>query len=161
MTRAEAIARLSDMTAAGSYPELTDNQLGTLIDDTARWSVYALDTAYVVGDIVTPTTANGRQYRCIIAGTTDDTTEPEWLRAGPKGAIYSDATDADLQWMDDGTAHKERYDLHKAAMRGWLYKAATVAGLVDSSDGSESIRMSQLHAQCLAMAKRYRGGGIY
>ena len=160
MTRLQAISRLSDMVAAGEYPELTDAQLGTLVDDTARWSTYVVNTAYAVGDIVRPTTANGRQYRCIVAGTSDPTTEPDWL-TGPKGATYGDETDDDLLWEDDGATSAEMYDLRKAAYRGWLLKSAAVAGLSDSSDGSESMRMSQLSAQCMAMARRYRGGGIY
>lgn len=161
MTRTESIARLADLVSASEYPLVTDAQLGNLIDDTARWSVYAAATAYAVGDIVTPSTANGRQYVCIVAGTSDATTEPDWVYTGPKGRTYSDDSDADLLWQDDGTAHKERYDIRKAANRGWKLKAALVAGLADSEDGDIKIRMSQLHAQCLAMAARYRGGGIY
>lgn len=161
MTRTESIARLADLVSASEYPTLTDAQLGELIDDTARWSVYAGSTAYTVGDIVTPSTANGRQYVCVVAGTSDATTEPTWVYTGPKGRAYADASSTTLLWQDDGSAHKERYDLYKAANRGWKLKASLVAGLADSEDGDLKIRMSQLHAQCLEQAKRFRGGGIY
>lgn len=35
-------------------------------------------TTYEVGEMVTPTTANGHTYRCIVGGTTTDVTEPTW-----------------------------------------------------------------------------------
>lgn len=161
MTRLQAIGRLADLVSASLYPELTSTQLGELIDDTARWSVYAVSTAYSVGDTVIPITANGRQYRCVVAGTSDATTEPEWIYTGPKGRTYADASSATLTWEDDGAAHVERYDLRKAAHRGWLLKASAVAALADSSDGPMKINLSQLHAGCIRQAKTFLGGSIF
>ncbi len=43
----------------------------------AGMSAWAASTAYSVGDIVVPTTANGYYYECTVAGTSD-TAEPTW-----------------------------------------------------------------------------------
>ena len=41
-------------------------------------TAWAAATVYAVDDIRVPTTANGYQYRCSIAGTSHATTEPTW-----------------------------------------------------------------------------------
>lgn len=39
---------------------------------------WVANTVYAVGDIVRPTTANGRSYKCTTAGTSHGSTQPTW-----------------------------------------------------------------------------------
>jgi len=65
-------------------------------------TAWAANTAYVVGDIRVPTTANGYQYRCTIAGTSHATTEPTWGTA--LGVTQTDGT---VTWEMDGNSGDE------------------------------------------------------
>lgn len=53
------------------------------------------DTLYAVGDIVKPTSGS-HVYRCTVAGTSDDTTEPTWPTNG------TTVTDGTVTWLDIG-----------------------------------------------------------
>ena len=81
-TRTQALERLAWMVASDQYPQLDSTALQQLVDDHARWSVWTASTAYVVGDIVIPTVANGRLYQCVIAGTSSATEPqfPQWTQ---------------------------------------------------------------------------------
>lgn len=46
--------------------------------ETSSYSSWVANTAYVVGDIVIPTSDNGHRYRCTVAGNSHNTTEPVW-----------------------------------------------------------------------------------
>lgn len=64
----------------------------------AKWadaSTWAANTPYVVGEIVIPTTPNGFQYRCIVAGTSHVTDEPMWPTQ--VGSAIADGAGA-LEW---------------------------------------------------------------
>lgn len=47
-------------------------------EEAYRLKYWIANTAYVLNDIVRPTTANGRSYKCTTAGTTHSTTQPTW-----------------------------------------------------------------------------------
>lgn len=49
------------------------------------------------------------------------------------------------------------YDFAGAAAEAWMKKAGKVAGSTDIADEAAQVRRSQAHAQCLAMAKWWRG----
>ena len=59
-------------------------------------SVWITATAYAEGDLVKPTTGNGRYYTCTTAGTTD-TSEPTWTTS--EGVTITDGT---AVWTDTG-----------------------------------------------------------
>ena len=82
LTRTEALDRLAWMVASDQYPFLDSTALQQLVDDHARWAVWSASTAFVVGDIIIPTVANGRLYQCVIAGTSGATEPqfPQWTR---------------------------------------------------------------------------------
>lgn len=50
------------------------------------------------------------------------------------------------------------YDLDAAAAAGWELKAARAAGNIDFGEDGQRFNESQVHAQCLEMAKLYRRG---
>lgn len=52
------------------------------------------------------------------------------------------------------------WDLDAAASEGWSWKAAKVAGAYNFAEDGQRFDRSQMHAQCLAMARQYaRGSG--
>jgi len=79
-------------------------QLVALIAASGQWrastahradsDAWAASTAYAVGDVVIPTTANGHWYQCTTAGTSDAVTEPTWPTNGStvndNGAVWTD-----------------------------------------------------------------------
>lgn len=70
----------------------------TATSPVATWieaSTWAANTAYVVNQTVIPTSPNGFQYRCIVAGTSHATTEPVWP-TNPGDAIGDGA--GALEW---------------------------------------------------------------
>lgn len=65
-------------------------------------SKWVKNTAYAVGNVVTPTTLTGYQYRCTIAGTSHATTEPTWGTA-----LGVTQTDGGVTWEMDGNTGDE------------------------------------------------------
>lgn len=88
-------------------------------------------TAYSVGDLLQPTTPNGRRYRCTTAGTSDGT-EPTW----PTGAIGDQVVDGSCVWKFDSFKHEETEvklaltsgDLASAIAGGQLSLGTTILG---------------------------------
>lgn len=159
MSRDQAIATVSLWVDSGSYPELTTDELGDLVDRFDRFSTWTASTAYSVGDRIIPTTANGRVYEARRAGTTASTEPdwPTWPGNQYQGWCVSEGpSDPQLLWVDAGPANVERYDVRSAARQGWMIKASRVATEIDSKDGAADVKLSQLRANCLEMAEKYR-----
>lgn len=53
--------------------------------------------AYVIGDVVRPTTATGRSYVCIVAGTSHNSTQPTW----PASDGYTVTDGVTLLWKEN------------------------------------------------------------
>jgi len=68
----------------------------------ASRTAWAANTAYVVDDIRVPTTANGYQYRCSVAGTSHATTEPTW-----PATLGATVVDQGVTWEMDGNSGDE------------------------------------------------------
>ena len=62
-------------------------------------TAWAANTAYRIGSIRRPTTANGHIYRCVVAGTSGST-EPSWPTA--RGATVTDGT---VTWAEAGQGY--------------------------------------------------------
>jgi len=60
---------------------------------------WAVATAYAVGDVIRPSSGNGHLYKCIVAGTSDASTEPTWPTVS--GQVV---TDNDITWAEVGRA---------------------------------------------------------
>ncbi len=154
LTRTQALERLAWMVASDQYPFLDSTALQQLVDDHARWTVWTASTAYVYGDIIRPTVANGGLYKCIIPGTSD-TTEPEFPQLAYNSLYTINDGSGDLQWQDIGPANVERYDIRAAARQGWIRKASSITHLIDVKDGQVDAKMAALREHCLDQAKRY------
>lgn len=83
--------------------------------------VWVLSTAYTVGKIVTPTTPNGKVYRCTVAGTSS-AIEPTW----PTSSLGSTVTDGGVTWEYYALAHPVTE----------IKIAATEAGLATATAGA-------------------------
>lgn len=152
LTRAQALLRLSKLTAATTAPLLSGTDLERLLDDHARASEWTAETAYAVDARVVTTDRNGRLYRCVIAGESD-TEEPVWGTGHYLGRELGDGDD--LVWRDEGPAFGEIYDLNASAQAGWLEKAAATADLIFTSDRGQVLSLQQQHEHCKRMAAKY------
>ena len=65
-------------------------------------AIWVKNTAYSLDAIRTPTTVNGYQYRCSVAGTSHATTEPTWPTT--LGSVVTDGT---VTWEMDGLTGME------------------------------------------------------
>ena len=81
-----------EMTAPLVYPSIDGVIIydSFVVEDHARWEPR---TIYDLGDVVLPTTANGKAYKCVKAGVSGDS-EPQWKVVD--GEITSEA---DVQWQ--------------------------------------------------------------
>ena len=159
LTETQADNEVARMTQSDEYPTLTNDDLTLIVETNVRYSAWVANTAYSFGDIVVPVIQNGRLYECSTAGTTGDTNQfPEFYTAYGNGIRFVDAT---VTWVDAGPANTEKYDVRSAVRAGWILKAAKVANLINSKDGSQDIQLENLHKQCLTMAERYRPLVIY
>ncbi len=161
LSRLQAIKQLSDFCQATLYPELDNNQLGNLIDQHKKFATWLPNTTYAVGDMIVPTTPNGRVYQCIIAGTST-TTEPSFPSIGYAvgQCFYNDVGTPPnfygLTFQDNGFITTEIYDVRAAAKQAWLLKASIAANLANTSDGQMRIELHQIQENCLQMAGKFR-----
>lgn len=162
LSRLQAIKQLSDFCQATLFPELDVNQLGNLIDQHRRYRTWEPNTTYAVGDMIVPTTPNGRVYQCIIAGTST-ATEPAWPTVGyAVGQTFFNYIQQyydqgfGLTWQDNGFITQEIYDVRSAAKEAWMIKASIAANLANTNDGKMSIQLHIIQENCIQMAGKFR-----
>ena len=164
LSRAEAIGRVALYGQAQQYPAVSTTDIGTILDEHQRFDTWTANTTYSIGDRIVPTVPNGRVYECRVAGTSG-TSEPEFPDTyGWKweGYLLTEGTsNPQLAWVDMGPAHIERYDVRTAVRAVWLLKAGLVATEIDAKEGPSDVKLSQLQAQFLTMAERYRPVSIF
>ena len=85
-------------------------------------TAWIANTAYAVDDIRIPTSANGYQYRCSVAGTSHATNEPTWPT--DLGVTVTDGT---VTWEMDGNTGDE-YS-RKAPLRVRVQEEITAGGM--------------------------------
>lgn len=92
----------AEVAAGGGYSDggTALTTVAEAIVDDASLTAYANSTAYDVGDVVRPGTANGYIYRNIIAGTSRGSGEPTWTTT--VGRDFDDNAGA-MYWENVGT----------------------------------------------------------
>lgn len=92
---------------------------------------WVASTPYALGDVVVPTTANGHQYVCTVAGTSSST-QPTWPTT--QGTTVTDGT---VTWTEDATANASVDNSGSPAVFT-MNAAATVYGafLCDAASGT-------------------------
>lgn len=164
LSRADAIGRVALYSQAAQYPAVSTTDIGIVLDEHQRFDTWTASTSYAVGDRVVPTVPNGRVYECRVPGISG-ATEPEfpdtygWKWEGY--LITEGASNPQLAWVDMGPAHIERYDVRTATRAVWLLKAGLVATEIDAKEGPSDVKLSQLQAQFLTMADKFRPVSIF
>lgn len=162
MDAATARARLEMMVQYNVAPTLSSAEIDVLMlmarrtdaDGYAPYDIWATSTIYTVYQYRVPVVSNGRIYQVTTAGTSG-ASEPTWPTTS--GATVTDGT---VVWTDRGLyLWTPTYDLKAAAAAGWEWKAGKVAAKFDLAAGDVKVSLSQQFQQCMAMAKRFRGGG--
>lgn len=162
MNESEARAKLVDLTAANTFPTLTDEQVDRLLRSSRRVDVdgvlpsddteWAAATDYVVDDLIVPTVRSGRAYKVTVAGTSG-ATEPTWPTVHGDtvtldGVTYEDVTDDHAIWSGP-------WDFNRAAAEGWRIKAANVSNRHDFGSNQGNYNPSQVFEHCVKMAEYY------
>ena len=162
LSRLQAIKQLSDLCQATLFPELDSNQLANLIDQHKKFRTWEPDTTYAVGDMIVPSTPNGRVYQCIIAGTST-TTEPDFPTIGyAVGQSFFQYQQQNynegfgLTFQDNGFITQEVYDVRATAKQAWLLKASIAANLANTDDGKMKIELHIIQENCIQMAGKFR-----
>lgn len=158
LTKLQATEKLKDMCQADVFPVLSNEILVELIDEFTRSTTWLANTTYFYGNVVQPTSRNGRYYRCIVPGTSS-TTEPNFPDTGYTGQVVADGST--LIWVDYGAAQDETYDVRAAARAAWLRKAGIAANLTDIEDGENKLNLSKVYDQCIKMANLFRPIQVY
>lgn len=95
----------------------------TVVDDSAA-PAHATSTAYLVGDIVRPASANGHIYRCIVAGTSGGSA-PTWPTNPGE-----DVTDGSVTWEEMGSSFV-RFDADNVSWTPSTTITARYAAVID------------------------------
>lgn len=141
-----AMAKLKLYSAHDTAPVITTD-LDAILTAHLRASYWAASTAYVVGAVVQPTTANGHRYRCIKAGTSG-TTEPSDWPEYRQGVYTNDGT---VWWEEFGPDFDNPYDVRAAIHAAWMLKASRASVLFTDDAGQRE----QVYKHCLQMAEKY------
>jgi hypothetical protein len=115
-----------------------DNITLTPTDTVASW---AAATAYVLGDIVEPTTPNTYRYKCTTAGTSHASTEPTW----PTTPIGSTVTDGTVTWTLVSKKHpitECKLALTSGGLAGATAGAALVLGTTLESGVANAVEVN-------------------
>lgn len=144
-------ARLRSMVQADADPELSNDEIETLLEDNSIPSDYefwAPTYAYPVGAYVTPYPGNNHVYIVTGAGTSG-AGQPTFSTV-PNSVV----TDGSVTWREAGVINS--VDLNRAAAQGWILKAGKVANRYNvDMDLHQRLERSKLFDQCMAMAKQY------
>lgn len=111
---------------------------------TGYWGItkWATATAYTVGQIrrqkTTPTVFNERLFICIVAGTSDGTTEPTWVLT--RGAITAEASGT-VQWQECTGQAGLNGDLTNTPLWSAFLSAAVTLGQVVQRASAGSLQI--------------------
>ena len=145
--------RLRSLVQADADPELTNDEIETLLYDHAvdsGYSDWAPGTVYAVGSRVVPRPGNNHVYIVTVAGTSG-TAQPVF-----ETPPFSTVTDGTVTWREDG--YITSFNLNRAAAAGWRLKAAKVANRYDvDMDLHQRLERSDLIDHCLRMSETFAG----
>ncbi len=151
MTLEEAKAEVSASAQTDQFPNLTPEQVETLVVKNQRATVWTAGHAYKVGDKVQPTERNGFFYRCKISGLSA-TTEPNWAD-GKWNTVYDGSN---VVWnKSEEDVDGNLYNVRNAIFDAWMLKASMAAKDFDISIDNQKWNRSQIYDHCMDMARAY------
>jgi len=137
------------------YLALVDSTLDSNYDD------WAADTAYTAGDIVIPTTRNGRRYICTVAGDSDDTTEPTWPTDDDDTVVDNEVTWQEYGGdMCDMELWSEASGSEVANGNGYTTNGAALAGMALTSTNRVT-KWDATDVTFSSLTKTFRTGWLY
>lgn len=172
----EARTYLGLLAAATTTPELTTTEGGDLDQVLARHvraTVWTAETVYKLGARVIPTedNRNGRMFRCVRKGTSDDV-EPNWIdiaswssvanygiALGDLGTGRLCISDDEAVWVDDGV-EADLWNFEEAAHDAWKIKMGRCSDLHNVIRGGNSYDFDRIFDHCEKMANKYGGAFI-
>jgi hypothetical protein len=93
--------------------------------------------AYVLNDLIVPTTANGHYYKATVAGTSAAVTEPTWVT---NGGTNPDGAGA-LVWTDQGTLPNGGNGIDRGSGVSTAFGAAGVIHVISIGSGSATVKI--------------------
>lgn len=159
--RTAALALLTENLQPTVAPTLTTTantgEVDVILDRNRRARTWAVNTAYVAGDVVLPPLRNGHRYRCTVPGTSALVDPGVSFWPTTSGAVFSEgASSPALTWVEDGLQYQNIYDVRRATYEGWRLKAQKASQLV-ATGGSQ---FDQIYKHCTEMADRFIGVSI-
>lgn len=157
--QADAEYELNRLARGNECPEISLDQQRELLVKFQRGAIWSAATVFQIGQAIIPTAGvrNGHHYRAkmYLTGTTNQqtgATEPTWNTIRD-----AQITDGSIIWEEDGWDwNGVLWDFDGAAEEAWRIKAMKTVGRADfSMPQGISIKASQLHDHCLAMAKQF------
>ncbi|MBW2595141.1 MAG: hypothetical protein JRC93_04065 [Deltaproteobacteria bacterium] len=124
-----------------SDPTSAETNLAEIAADSAQAAImfyrgldradeWAMDTDYVLYDVVRPVEATGHLYVCSTAGTSDETTRPTWPTS-----VGGTVTDGTVVWTEDTPGFETKYTSLAIEMGTYLYTKRGVDGTIAFSEG--------------------------
>lgn len=185
LTLTDALARVKRNCAPDVAPVLSDTDILLILTDDLDLSPWTPATAHAWGDVVVPTVPLGRTYLCVLAGTSDATTEPQWLIApgytGPVNPLagswwgtgvvpfienvtqtpwFWGLADGTAAWRDYGPFVGEIYDVRAATYAAWRLKAQRASNDPKRKRVGPLLKDFMTYEQCMAMARQYAPFGF-
>lgn len=164
MNYSEAVSALRILLAADDEPVLDDVELAQMLKFGERCDmagnsplnlssvlVYAIDEAYVVGDVVLDGDT-GRYWMALCSGTSTGVTFPDM--AGSQVVSHT-VEDGAVLWCDNGTRWRPTYDLNSAASWGWRVKAGKVSSKYEFQADGQVYSRQQWFAHCMELSKSF------
>ena len=151
MTLEEAISEVTLSAQTDQFPNLSPEQVESLVVKNQRATVWTAGRQYKIGDMVQPIVPNGHFYRRIIAGLSP-TNEPTWT----KRENWTVLENGENVWVECGAdLNGNLYNTRNAIHDAWMMKASMAAKDFDVSIDNQKWNRSQIYEHCLEMARAW------
>lgn len=152
--RAAALTQLIELSQPTVAPTLTTTattgEIDVILDRNRRARTWAVNTAYVVNDVILPPIRNGHRYRVTQPGTSAGTDPGFAFWPTDSGATISEgSSNPVLTWVEDGPDHANIYDVRRAAYEAWRLKAEKASRM------SGHPILADLYDRCMEMAEKF------
>lgn len=150
-----AIARILATVPIALDPVIRSDEIDYIVEESRRAAIWTASTAYVIDDVVVPSTRNGRRYVCLVGGTSA-ATEPGWSIS--RQSSITDGTT--LFWQEDGPDFRSLYNVPLAINKTWALKMSKAAELCTTKTSDSPIDEQLLFEHCERMWKTTLSGVI-
>lgn len=155
LTLVQAVLQVRANCGASVDPTLDDGEIITILQTTARGTLWGAATEYAYGATVLPTVRNGHRY-VVTTGGTSAATEPTW----PLTA-FSTLTDGTVVLQEAGADYAELYDLKRATWEAFQLKLTKCAATaVPLSTPGGTLGLDKMVENLEKRARRWQPVGV-